>query len=616
MWTCPQKYETELEDLNEVYLNTLVGELSDNEARLTLIKFLRHNLTFTVELLTGIKIAPFQEVTLRGMLNRNYSMCIWGRGCGKTFIAAVFCILQCIFYPGSKILIAGPTFRTSRFIFNKIEEISERRDAALFFQVLGAKIKRNDLHELKINEGSIVAIPLNGEKIRGFRANVLLIDEYLLMSKEIVDTVLIPFLTAPQDMDERIRIRNIEDSLIKERLLNEKDRIIFENTTRFVALSSASYTFENLYETYCEWISKINKPKEKEDNAKYFISQLSWEALPAHMINQSIIKEAETGGTSNAVFLREYCARFTDGSEGYFAAKKMFNCTVPHSQSPHTLVRGTPDKKYVLAIDPSFSNSPTSDDFGMALLELDEENKQSTLVHAYGEHGKDLKEHIRYFYYLLTHFNIVFIVIDNAGYNFIDAANEHELFVKNKLNLKWMTFESSLDEPDYSKELKTAKRQHNLEHKRIVFKQVFGSNEFIRKSNEHLQGNIDFKRIWFASKSAGSAMAFDKAITSGINFDLIKGVIDDVNTVGDFIEHLDSMIDLTKSECALIEVGTNARGMQTFDLPAHLNRETTENRARKDNYTALLLGNWATKIYFDMQNAQVEEQETFVPTMI
>jgi len=616
MWSCPQKYETNLEDLNETYLKTLVGELSDEEARLSLIKFLRHNLTFTVELLTGIKISPFQEITLRGMLNRNYTMCVWGRGCGKTFIAAVFCILQSIFYPGSKILIAGPTFRTSRFIFNKIEEISERKDAVLFFQAVGAKIKRNDIHELKINEGSIIAIPLNGEKIRGFRANILLIDEYLLMSKEIVETVLMPFLAAPQDMEERIKIRNIEDSLIKQGLLSEKERIKFENTTKFIALSSASYTFENLYLTYCEWISKINKPPEEIEDAKYFISQLSWEALPPHMINKTVIEEAESGGASNAIFLREYCARFTDGSEGYFAAKKMFNCTIPHSQLPHTLVKGLPDKKYILAIDPSFSNSPTSDDFAMALLELDEENKQAILVHAYGEHGKDLKEHIQYFYYLLTHFNIVFIVIDNAGYNFIDAANEHELFAKNKLNLKWMNFESSLDEPDYSKEIKSAKRQHNLEHKRIVFKQVFGSNDFIRKANEHLQGNIDFKRIWFASKSAGNASAFDRALTAGINFDVVKGIIHDVETVGDFVEYLDSMIDLTKIECALIEVGTNARGTQNFDLPSHLNRETTENRARKDNYTALLLGNWAVKIYYDMINTPDEQFETFVPTMI
>ena len=59
-------------------------------------------------------------------------MCVWGRGCGKTFIASVFCFLQCIFEPGTKILIAGPTFRTARFIFNNLEKIVESKGGRAF----------------------------------------------------------------------------------------------------------------------------------------------------------------------------------------------------------------------------------------------------------------------------------------------------------------------------------------------------------------------------------------------------------------------------------------------------------------------------------------------------
>ena len=109
-------------NLNERLLE-LEGELSDKEAKISLAKFLRHNLAFTTELISGIKLAPFQEITLRGLMTRNFSMCVWGRGCGKTFIASVFCFLQCIFEPRTKILIAGPTFRTARFIFNHFRNI-------------------------------------------------------------------------------------------------------------------------------------------------------------------------------------------------------------------------------------------------------------------------------------------------------------------------------------------------------------------------------------------------------------------------------------------------------------------------------------------------------------
>ena len=96
MWYSASKYNDGVVDLNSE-LKQLEGELEDKEARITLAKFLRNNLTMTTHWLTGIKLAPFQEIMLKGFLNRNFSMCVWGRGCGKTFIASVFCFLQCIF---------------------------------------------------------------------------------------------------------------------------------------------------------------------------------------------------------------------------------------------------------------------------------------------------------------------------------------------------------------------------------------------------------------------------------------------------------------------------------------------------------------------------------------
>ena len=189
MWYAPEKYDKAYDNLNDEFLN-LKGDLQDKEAKISLAKFLRANVGFTTELVSGLKLAPFQEITLKGMLNRNFSMCVWGRGCGKTFIASVFCFLQCLFEPGTKILIAGPPFRTARFIFNHLEKLVESKEAELLAQCFGAKAKRNDQFEWLINGGSITAIPLNGEKIRGFRANVLVLDEYLLLPEDIISTVL------------------------------------------------------------------------------------------------------------------------------------------------------------------------------------------------------------------------------------------------------------------------------------------------------------------------------------------------------------------------------------------------------------------------------------------
>ncbi|MAF42584.1 MAG: hypothetical protein CMI54_00250 [Parcubacteria group bacterium] len=608
MWYCPDKYKIEPDKINEK-MSEIEGFLSDKEAKITLAQFLHANIGFTTELISGIKLATYQEVTLKGMMNRNFSMCVWGRGCGKTFIASVFCFLQCIFNPGTKILVAGPTFRTARFIFSNLEKMVESKGAELLMQCFGAKIKRNDQFEWQINEGSVTAIPLNGEKIRGFRANVLLLDEYLLLPEDLINTVLMPFLVAPQNMKERIEIREMEDKLIEQKVMKEKDRMVFENDSKMIALSSASYTFENLYKTYQDWVNKIYE--KGTGDASYFVSQLGYETLPEHMIDHTIIEAAQDGGSSNASFQREYCAQFTDGSDSYFSAIKMHGCTIPDGEEPTTLIKGRPNKKYVVGIDPNMSDSPSADYFGISVMEVNDEKETATLVHNYAGLG-NLNKHVQYLYYILESFDPVLISVDNAGADmFLEAANNSKLFIDNRVNLKTIEFDSNKEGADYIKQVRDFKRTYNKENRQIAFNQVF-SSDWIRKANELLQANIDYKKIWFASRTSANGSEFDKQSTYKIN---LKQVNEE--NMGMFIETQDNLVYQVKKQCALVEVKTTARGTQTFDLPQHLKRNTSAHRARKDNYTALLLANWAVKCYFDMQNYKLDEgTATFVPRMV
>ena len=209
---------------------------------------------------------------------------------------------------------------------------------------------------------------------------------------------------------------------------------------------------------------------------------MAYDSLPEEMIDRTIIDEAQNGGASHSSFLREYCAQFTDGSDSYFSAKKMHLCTVPDGESPTTKIVGDKDKKYILGIDPSFSNSPSSDYFAMSLLELDDETSSGTLVHSYAVAGGNLKDHIKYLYHLMSNFNIQLICIDNAGYQFIDGANESEHFKKDGIKINFMNFDSNKEGVDYQKEIRKFKREHNQDSGYICFKQVFTS-EWLRKAN-------------------------------------------------------------------------------------------------------------------------------------
>lgn len=609
MWYSPEKNKKNIEDVNSSLLK-LKGELETKDAKITLAKFLRANLGFTTELISGIKLAPYQEITLKGLFNNNFNMCVWGRGCGKTFIASVYCFLQCIFEPNTKILIAGPTFRTARFIFQNLEKMVETKGAELLLQAFGAKSKRNDQFEWKINGGTITAIPLSGEKIRGFRANILVLDEYLLLPEETIKTVLMPFLVAPQDMAERLKIRELEDQMINDGKMKEEDRMSFENKSKMIALSSASFSFENLYKTYKEWM--VNIYAEEETASSYFVSQMGFDSIPEEMIDTTIIEEAQSGGSSNSSFLREYCAQFTDGSDSYFSAKKMHECTVEDGQEPHTKIIGSRDKEYILAIDPSFSNSPSSDFFAMSVLELNEENEDlATLVHSYAVAGGDLKDHIKYLHYIYTNFNIKLICIDNAGFQFIDSANESEIFRNDKISLQFLPLDTMKQGTDYSLMLKSIKRKYDPVNHTICFKQLFNT-DYIRTANEYLQACIDHKKINFASRTSACGSFFSKVSSQRIPLKSIG-----YNNTGELIELQDDLVYQTKKQCSLIEVKSTSKGTQSFDLPQHLKRSNSVNRARRDNYTTLMMANWAFKTYRDLKNLKIDEVNlTFTPKMI
>ena len=128
------------------------------------------------------------------------------------------------------------------------------------------------------------------------------------------------------------------------------------------------------------------------------------------------------------------------------------------------------------------------------------------------------------------------IIIDNAGYKFIDAANESELFKDNNLHLKFFEFDSNKEGNEYAFEIKKVRRAYDQGTDIKVFKQNFTS-EYIRKANVLLQGNIDHKRIWFASKAVANNKAFDRYSACNIKLDYAGA-----ESILDLIELQDSLI--------------------------------------------------------------------------
>lgn len=609
MFHCPEKYKTfKPLNFNEGLLK-IEGEMDDFAAKATLGEFLRRNIGFASELITGFAPYEYQEILLKAFFNRNFSMVLAARGGAKSTIAAIGALMLCIFEPGITIAVLGPTFKTARNIFAEMEKIINSKDGLLLRQCMGKIEKRNDLYRMNFQNGSrILFSPLNGQYARGLRAQVLILDEFLLLTEDVVTQVLMPFLIAPSDVKYRMKTREKEDKLILEGKMKEEDRVKFVNSARLIGLSSASYSFEYLCKLTNEWVENIYS-KTLAGDATYFVSQIGWEALPPDMVQQSVIQEAKAGGEETAYFVREYCARFSDGNEGFYSMKKMFAQTVKDGETPTIQLKSNPGDITVIAIDPSFSNAPNSDDFAFCVGKI-LENNQFVVIHNYAKAGKDLGDHIKYFYYLLQTFDPSMIISDNSDGNFLKSCNESALFQKNNLKLDFIDYDGELEGEDYEKMLKEVRNSYNKLNHKICFKKVFSSNS-IRRMNEQLQTFLNTKKLWFASKLTQNEHAFAEAINMDLPLAFENG-----ESVIDLVSTQDDLMVLLKKELGLIEIKTNPTGNIVFDLPANLKRDNSPNRCRRDSYTAVLLLAEGVKAYNDLMRQSVKQPvKTFRPQM-
>ena len=244
-------------------------------------------------------------------------------------------------------------------------------------------------------------------------------------------------------------------------------------------------------------------------------------------------------------------------------------------------------------------------------------------MHSYALSGTNLKEHINYFHYLLTNFNIVSIVGDyNGGVQFINAVNESERFKREKINIQ--CFSADFDSLEkYQEYVRIAKSVYSLSQ-RIFCHLQKPTSGWIRRANELLQANFDHRKIWFASRAINDQYHQQRNKKIPINKLKFLRTADSENKQSnaakmiDFVEHQYDMINLVKNQCALIQIRTSPQGTQTFDLPPNLRRQSGPDKARKDSYSALVLGNWMIKLYYDMMNVENASSysSTFTPTFI
>ena len=110
----------------------------------------------------------------------------------------MFCIVQCILYPGSKIVIASQNLKTSlKIISEKIDDMY-KKSPNLRREISDMKMGQND-PGVDFHNGSWIRIVTSNQGSRGGRATLLVVDEFRMVDATVITSVLKKFLTAIRD---------------------------------------------------------------------------------------------------------------------------------------------------------------------------------------------------------------------------------------------------------------------------------------------------------------------------------------------------------------------------------------------------------------------------------
>ena len=153
------------------------------------------------------------------------------RGIGKTFLSAVFCVIRCILYPGTKICIASGTRGQAINVLEKINLELKPNSKELASEIDEKQSKINGTNaQIVFKNGSYIKVVTASDSARGNRANLLLLDEFRMISKDVIDTILRKFLT----QQRMPRYEELTKEERKKEYAKEKNKIMYLTSAYFV----------------------------------------------------------------------------------------------------------------------------------------------------------------------------------------------------------------------------------------------------------------------------------------------------------------------------------------------------------------------------------------------
>jgi len=581
---------------------------------LHLIKILRNPeyIGSTCKLLFNIELHPIQIAIIQEFWIRAFPMYIASRGWGKSFLLALYCVLRCSFYPGTKIVVVGAAFRQSKIIFEYMETIW--RNSPILRSIFNSNDDgpRRDVDRctMRLGDSWTIAIPMgDGSKIRGLRAHIIIADEFASISPDIYETVVSGFAAVSASPIQNVKEEAKKDAMRAAGLWNEELEVLNKKMGNQAIISgTADYAFKHFasywrrYKTIIESKGDPNKLEEmfKGDvpsnfNWKdYSIIRIPYELIPKGFMDDKQVSRAKAT-IHNGIYNMEYAACFVSDSEGFFRRSLIESCVVNDNKPIvignkkiifDAVTRGSSEHKYVYGIDPASEQ----DNFSIVVLEL--HNDHSRIVYCWTTNRSNfkerqktglIKEHDFYGFCarkirnLMKTFPPVKIGLDAQGGG---VSIEEALHDPSKLEDGELVIWPIID-PNRSKDTDDQAGLHILE---LV---QFAKAEWTAQANHGLRKDLEDKVLLFPR--------FDN-LTLGLALDQEgKDILStDLNPIYDSVSECILEIEELKNELTTIvmtQTSTGANARDRWDTPEVKLQNGKKGRLRKDRYSSLLIAN-------------------------
>lgn len=232
----------------------------------------------------GIELKLFQKILLYAMMQHDAFQQIAARGQGKTYLVALFCVVRCLLYPSTTIVVSSYTFKQGKETILKIVDDFMRKSPLLRNEIEKCSVGQNDC-SVYFKSGGWIQVRVAAESSRGAHCQILIIDESRMVTQHIRDTVLMPMLASPRSP----------------KYLNKPEYKHLKEMNKILMMSSAWYKQSEMFEQVKSYLANMLNEK------NYFLCDLPYQLSISEdlLMKESIENEMSEQTFSDITFMME-----------------------------------------------------------------------------------------------------------------------------------------------------------------------------------------------------------------------------------------------------------------------------------------------------------------------